>query len=68
VQPVNDISTLIEQNKLLMDMMRQMQIEMNELKENLKPINKALNHKTKKVTKKEKDDDFLKKFRASQLI
>lgn len=39
-----------------------------DLTEEIKPISKALKYKSNKVTKKEKNDDFLKRFRASQLI
>lgn len=42
--------------------------EIEELKKQLTPLNKALSYKYEKVKKKSKDDEFLARFRASQLL
>lgn len=60
----NEVAELREDREQLKDLKK----ELLEFKQNVKNINKALAFKTKQITQKEKDDDFLKTFRASQII
>ena len=59
---------IIKKKTKLQDEVDELKSIVAELKKELQPISKALNYKVKKVSKKEKDDNFLKKFRASQLL
>lgn len=59
---------IVKKKTKLQDEVDELKALVAELRKELQPISKALNYKTKKVSKKEKDDDFLQKFRASQLF
>lgn len=51
-----------------MEMMRQTQLELIEVKAQLKPLNKALNYKIVAEKRVNKKQAILEKFRASQLL